>query len=76
MLKVGLHDRHVLGQFQAVDRVSVIVVVIVNEPVVAARRKLPRRVRAAQPVNQLLLHTVRDDEYQEGHAVWVVLAEA
>ena len=32
--------------------------------------------RVAQPVDQRLLHTVLDDEDQEGHAVRVVLAEA
>jgi len=70
VLEVGLHDRHVLGQFQVVVRVSLASVVVVNEAVVAARR-----VFAPLQVDQLLLHTVLDDEDQERHAVREDIAE-
>ena len=42
-----------------------------NQPILAVRR-MPE----VQPVDQRLLHKVRNDKDQEGHAVRVVLAKA
>ena len=74
MAEVGLHNRHAVWQLQALVRVSrrvASVLAVVNKPVITAQR-----VRAAQPIDQLLLHKVCDCEDQEGHAVRVVLAKA
>ena len=43
-----------------------------NQPVLVTKR----RVREAHPIDHRLLHTVCDDQDQEGHAVRVVLAKA
>eukprot|EP00964_Phaeocystis_antarctica_P070481 scaffold42929_cov69-Phaeocystis_antarctica.AAC.10 len=77
VLEVGLHDRHVVVQFLSLSRCIRLgclfsTLTVVNQPILVATR----RVREAQPIDQRLLHTVRDDEDQEGHAVRVVLAQA
>ena len=76
MAEVGLHDRHVVGQLQALVRISrdglASTLAIVNKPVVIAAQ----RVQEVQLVDYRLLHKVIDDEDQEGHAVRVVLTKA
>ena len=72
--EVGLHDRHVVFQLQALVQVSLQTfgrLFVIYQTILAAGR-----VQGVQLVDNFLLHKVSDEEDQKRHAVRIVLAEA